>query len=67
MLKYNSGYIGYDLDSVIKSIANKKTIIIEWTQTIFEDKQEERKNNKPIVIRQKEDNNTITLTAAYFK
>lgn len=67
MLIHNSKLIGYDLKRAIEKLDNNKEIVVQLTQTSLKHKQEERMDNKQIVIRHIEDNKRVILTVSYFK
>lgn len=67
MLIHNSKLIGYDLKKAIEKLDNNKEIVVQLTQTSLKHKQEERMDNKQIVIRHIEDSKRVILTVSYFK
>lgn len=58
--------IGYDIDKAIQLIGDKK-IVTEMTQTPFLNKQKERQENKPVVVRQLVEGDAIKLTISLFR
>lgn len=67
MLIHNSQLIGYNFKQAIEKLDNNKEIVVQLTQTPLKNKQEERMDNKPIVIRHIEDSKRVILTVSYFK
>lgn len=58
--------IGYGVEKALELLKDYK-VVVEDTSTVFNDKIQERKENKPVVVRQIFKDNFIFLTAAKFK
>ena len=67
MIEAVPDFIGLRLEDVKPLIPAGYITIVKTTLTPFEDKQLERTNTEPVVVRQRLCGNQIELTISYFK